>query len=147
MEWKRQVETLDILDRIVALLLALADLAERAAGVSVARRRLVLDMMRSGEAATRDAFRAPVSPMAARLALPGQVPQDGPEDALALAASLRALAFVVHAIAAPQRRLASLLAGDAGDRISRGGRHRGRLAFHRRLTATARPPAQIPDTS
>ena len=150
MEWKGQIGTAqDVLDRIVALLLAIADLAERAARAPDARRRVVLGIIRSGEAPARDAFRA-----SARATADRQVPPagtvafsgDAPEDALALATSLRALALIVRAIAALQRRLSSLLGGDCNTNGRREPRH-FRSAFPYRLPAAAFPPAQRLDTS
>lgn len=100
MGWKGQIaDTQDMLGRIVALLLALADLAERAAGAPDARRRLALAILRSGKTVTRDAFC--VAHVAHGRAGPaGQIAGDSPEDALALAASLRALALFLAATAA-----------------------------------------------
>lgn len=147
MGWRVQMAMKgDVLDRIVWLLLALADLAECAAGASEARRRMLLSILRPGETAARDAFATPppdaaVSAMpAAPIALSG----DRPEDAIALAMSLRALALIVRALASPRRRLSSLLAGET----------RPRSVFHpacrarvQRFAAAAFPPAQRLDTS
>ncbi|MDP3896983.1 MAG: hypothetical protein Q8Q62_09935 [Mesorhizobium sp.] len=119
MDWTRQIETTqDLLDRIVALLLSLADLAEYAAGAPDARRRLALAIIRTGESVTRDAFcvsgsapRLPARMAADGRAVPtpaGSTPGDGPEDALALAMSLRTLALLVAVMARHDRRLMAL---------------------------------------
>ena len=150
--WGRQIELTQevMLDRIVALLFAIADLAELAAGAPEARRCLVLSFIRNGEAVSRDAFgvraRHPADGRgnsAATLGLTG----DGPEDALALAMSLRALALIVRAISASKRRLSCLTAAEVGDgssdRRPRHPRHRSA----RCLPDTASPPTERLDTS
>ncbi|MDP3899149.1 MAG: hypothetical protein Q8Q62_20945 [Mesorhizobium sp.] len=155
MDRTRQIATTqDLLDRIVALLLSLADLAERAAGAPDARRRLALAIIRTGEAVTRDAFC--VSGSAPRLgmvadgrAVPtpaGSTPGDGPEDALALAAALRALAFLVAVMARHHRRLMALTTGQ-GRAMSideNSLRGHGDIPY---LPAAAVPPLQWHDTS
>lgn len=140
----------DMLARIVVLLLAIADLAERAAGASDARRRLVLDILRSGEAAARDAFIVSGHASAERRRPPADtriLPGDGPEDAMALAASLRALALIVRAMAALHGRLALLPLGEARDGRRGGGLSHRLDTFIRRFADTALPPAPCLDTS
>lgn len=138
----------NVLERIVVLLLALADLAERAAAAPDARRRLVLAILRHGETVASEAFGSAAACAASDSdeAGPGTIADsgDGPEDAMALAASLRALALIVRAMTAPQR-LSLLLAGAARDRIShRGSDHR---QFARCFATAAFPPAPRLDTS
>ncbi|MDP3897168.1 MAG: hypothetical protein Q8Q62_10885 [Mesorhizobium sp.] len=117
MDWERRMEmTGDMLDRIVVLLLAIADLAERAAGASEARRCLVLRILRTGEAVARDFVRAPDA--AGWTCAPGaSVPRAGhePEDAMALALSLRTLALLLRSFCAKARRRSFPATGNARD--------------------------------
>jgi HAMP domain-containing protein len=85
MEWKQAIrEERAALGRIVALLIALAGLAERAAGRSAIVRALVLGFLRRAEIVAREFVDGDLT------SIP---PADGtPADALRLAASLRALA-------------------------------------------------------
>ncbi len=139
----------DVLDRIVALLLALADLAERAAGVSEARRRMVLAIIRGGQMAAQDAFCVSAHAAPDRRVTPGVVtdcPRDSAEDAMALAASLRLLALIVQIMAAAQRRLALLPRFGARDRNGRGS-DRHRLPSLRPCAPAAFPRARLLDTS
>lgn len=94
MDWNRQMATTeDMLDGIVALLLAIAELAERAAGAPDAVRHLVLAIIRQGDAVARDFVRTPDrAPADAELAAP--IHSSSAEDAMALAGSLRALALL-----------------------------------------------------
>ncbi len=83
----------DVLERIVVLLFALANLADLAAGVPFSRRRRVLGILGRGEAEAR-AFLFGMAPGA-------PVPADAPEDAgdaARLAIRLRALALVLCAM-------------------------------------------------
>ena len=94
MDWRMQIAmTEEWLDRVVLLLLSLAEIATRAASAPDAQRRLTLAILRHGEAAARDAFGV----------IPAAANGTDPEDALALALSLRALAYVVRIIAARMR--------------------------------------------
>ncbi len=89
-DWSREV-----LERIVALLFALADLADLAAGAPFLRRRRVLGILGHGEAEAR-AFVIGV-------AFGETAPADAPEsacDAARLAASFRALALALCAMLA-----------------------------------------------
>jgi hypothetical protein len=123
----------DMLERTVALLFALANLADLAAGASFLRRRQALGILSYGEAEAR-AFvigistGAPVSADALEQA----------HDAARLVASFRALALLLCAMLA--RRFAFALPGMAGPRADRSS-HRisGRMGRH------AAPSA--PDTS
>ncbi|MDP3895223.1 MAG: hypothetical protein Q8Q62_00965 [Mesorhizobium sp.] len=124
MDWKGQIEmTGDLLDRIVALLLAIADLAERAAGAPEARRRLALDFIRRAEtvaggfvSASSRAF--PNTERAPTTTASGDGRGDTPEDAIALALSLRMLALLLRCITGQMRRLAGLApGGGAGETI------------------------------
>jgi hypothetical protein len=102
----------DVLERIVALLFALASLADLAAGVSFHRRRQVLQILSFGEAEAR-AFLTGVSTGA-------PVPDDALEtanDAARLAARLRALALLLCALLANAALFA--LPGAAGAQADR----------------------------
>lgn len=139
MDWKGQMAmTGDMLDRIVVLLLAIADLAERAAGAPEARRRLVLAIIRSGDAVARDFVRAPAAGDWQR-APASTVPCSGqdPEDPMALAMSLRALALILRSLGARIRRLSSLATGEVWQRA----------AYILRFADMAFLPAQRLDTS
>lgn len=94
---------LDMLDRIVALLLALAGLAERAAGASPAARCLALWPLSLADAVARAYVAGLPFGSAARACRPGAAGCD-PADALNLALSLRMLAFTLQGIAARLRR-------------------------------------------
>jgi hypothetical protein len=84
-DWSR-----DVLERIVALLFSLADLADRAAGAPFLRRRQVLGIVSHGEAEARAFFIGMVcdTPVAA-----DALEQTG--DAACLAIRLRALALLL----------------------------------------------------
>jgi hypothetical protein len=89
MDWNDALEEeREALGRIVALLCALAVLAERAAGRSPLVRSLVLWLLRRAEAVARD-FVEGDAPCEAMPVVPAGT---GPADAMRLAASLRALA-------------------------------------------------------
>ena len=95
MDWRMQIAmTEEWLDRVVLLLLSLAGIAERAAFAPDAQRRLTLAILRHGESAARDAFGV----------IPAEAEGTDPADALALAMSLRALAYVVRMMARQMRR-------------------------------------------
>ena len=109
------------LRRIVAVLLSLAGLLDRAAGRSRAVCLLVVWLLRPGEAIAWD-YLDGLAPGAARLAAPEPLPPDAPEsyygvaEALRLAASFRALAAALAAFvdacsaawqAAPSSRLSA----------------------------------------
>ncbi len=82
--------------RLVALLLALAGLAERSAGRSQAVQRLVTWLLRHGEAVARDHVLA-LTGRAAFGPEPTMLPHSGTAEALRLAASFRALAAALSA--------------------------------------------------
>jgi hypothetical protein len=91
MDWRLAMEQRAALKRIVALLFALADLAELACSRSPAARRFVLWLLRHAETVARDFITgAPETP-------PASMPVDPAgrwrADALHLAASFRALAW------------------------------------------------------
>jgi hypothetical protein len=97
----------DVLERIVALLFALANLADLAADAPFLRRRKVLGILSHGEAEAR-AFLFGGAP----------IPADAPEstgDAARLAVRLRALALVLCALLAQPLALP----GTAGPRVGR----------------------------
>jgi hypothetical protein len=100
--WDRKANwNRDVLERIVALLFALANLADLAAGAPYLRRRQVLEILSHGEAEAW-AFVMGLPPGAA-------VPVDEPEsacDAERLAASFRALALALCAMLAHAKQFA-----------------------------------------
>jgi hypothetical protein len=106
-DWDRQADwSGDVLERIVALLFALANLADLAAGAPFLRRRQVLGILSHGEAEAR-AFLFGGAP----------IPIDAPGeagDAERLAIRLRALALVLCALLAQAARFA--LPGESGSR-------------------------------
>jgi hypothetical protein len=109
-DWDRNANSnRDVLERIVALLFALANLAELAAGLPFLRRRQALEILSCGEVEAR-AF-------VTGMVLGGPVPADMPErvGASRLAASFRALALLLCALLA--RPFA--LRGAAGLRVDR----------------------------
>lgn len=148
MDWKRAwQEERAALMRIAALLHALARLADCAAGRSAGVRAFVLWLLRHAGAVARDfvagqgtdglAFPLGADPFGADsfgaddpgpAALIGWQPGHRPKDAARLAASLRALAWQVEALAA-------LLSCHGEGRAGRAGRLR-----ERRLPAACRAP-------
>jgi hypothetical protein len=121
-DWNR-----DVLERIVALLFALANLADLAAGASFLRRRQVLEILSHGEAEAR-AFLVGISTGApASTDPPGSV-----GDAACLAARLRMLALLLCALLAQP----FALPGAAGPRACRESRQISGPAV-RRLDAPA----------
>lgn len=93
----------NVLERIAALLFALAGLAEMAGVLAPRRRALVLGILARGEAAARAFLMAPDAPFRddalSRAPDPADVPAE-PCYASQLAARLRALALVFAALAA-----------------------------------------------
>ena len=94
----------EMLRRIAAMLLALASLAERAAGRSRPVRWLVFWALHRAEAAA-SAFVAETDPLAP-IAYPALQPGDGHHEAIRLAESFRALAAALLALAHQAQRLA-----------------------------------------
>ncbi|MEO4000563.1 hypothetical protein [Mesorhizobium sp. CAU 1732] len=111
MDWKRAVEEeRAALGRIVAMLCALAVLAERASGRSPAVRSLVLWFLRQAEAVAREFVAGgPDTPGASIPIVPAGA---GPADAVRLAISLRALAGLLDRQA---RRLSAVCRRIGGD--------------------------------
>ena len=81
----------DVLGRIVALLFSLADLADIAAGLSAPRRRYLLGILSVAEAEAHDFLIGASTPVSAG-------GQDTADDALRLAARLRAVAMLRMAL-------------------------------------------------
>jgi len=81
----------DVLGRIVALLFSLADLADIAAGLPVHRRRYLLGVLSVAEAEAHGFLIGAGAPVSAG-------GQDTADDALRLAARLRALALLLMAL-------------------------------------------------
>ena len=101
LEWNRTVERdRDVLERILALLLALAALADRAAGLSAVRRLHVLAILGCGEAKARSLIVAMASGTPAE-ATAASIPAAG--DAARLAASFRMLALALDTLLAQAR--------------------------------------------
>ena len=125
MGWTRQVVVAaEMLDGIVALLLSLANIAERAAYVSQAKRRTVLAIIRHAEGFTCYAFNTaeyPATDGQASTAIPEGHAGDTPEDAMALALSLRFLALLVRSMAMPQCRVALAFKVRGAGGICKGG--------------------------
>jgi hypothetical protein len=144
MDWNAQTgKELRTLDRIVAMLLALAGLAERAAGAPYPVRWLVLWFLRRAEAVVTD-FVAGSACVAARgqwLLAPVTVRQgSSPADAIDLALSLSRLAFAVAAMVTQIRRQAFLHRGQSsGASLDRGPRQRVPGAFGMTVPQVARP--------
>jgi len=110
----------DMLDRIVTLLLALAGLAERAAGAPAPVRCVVLWLLRRADAVAAEFVADLAFDAAGRLEIASSDHHGcDPADALALALSLRTLALTLQAIA-EQMRLSSLHpnSSDDSDRIA-----------------------------
>lgn len=119
-DWNR-----DVLERIVALLFALAGLADRAAGASFLRRRQVLGILRHGEAEARAFLFGAGAPVPADA-------QEGAGDAARLAIRLRALALVLCAMLSQAATFAP-----PGAAVPRAGREKTDRPADRR----AAPPA------
>ena len=84
----------NVLSHIVALLFALADMADLAAVLSPRMRRILLDILRPGEAAGR---RLVTRSDVGQADVPGHGEGYDPDDARRLAISLRALAMALQA--------------------------------------------------
>ena len=126
MDWNAQIgRELRELDRIVATLLALAGLAERAAGAPLPVRWLVLWFIRRGEAVAAE-FVAGSACVAARgqwLLAPVAVRHgSSPADAIDLALSLSRLAAAVAVMITQIRRQAFLHRGQTSGGKSLGAR-------------------------
>ncbi|MDP3895825.1 MAG: hypothetical protein Q8Q62_04040, partial [Mesorhizobium sp.] len=154
MHWKKQIATSkNLLDRIVVLLLAIADLAERAADAPEARRRLALAFIRHTETVAVGFIRASLQGSPTTQAAPAFAsasddgPRSTPEDAITLALSLRALAFVLRSMTGRMRRLSRLLTGEPGQTMGDGMLRHRRHQATRRFPDTPFPPARRLDTS
>ncbi len=134
---------------IVSTLLALAALAEKAAGDTPWVRFCVLWAARQADLIARDYVAGSTWNTAGRLwspALPNVPCGTDPADALDIAVSLRALAVVINGMAAYLRRLALLHPGEAG-RNHGGNATDGLDAFLCRLGQAMFPPIELRDTS
>jgi len=144
MDWNAQIgRELRELDRIVAMLMALAGLAERAAGAPLPVRWLVLWFLRRAQAIAMD-FVAGSACVAARgqwLLVPVTVRQGSSSaDAIDLALSLSRLAGAVAVMVTQVRRQAFLHRGQPSDRsLDRGIRHGIPGAFSMTVAQLARP--------
>jgi len=111
MDWNTEIERhREMLQRIVALLFALADLADRASGRSFRVRCEVLFILSHGEAVAREFIleqaQASGTPIL-YLPAPAYVDGDSADDAMQLAAHLRTLAAIlayIWAQALPAKR-------------------------------------------
>ena len=137
-----------VLASIVARLFSLADLAEDAALRSPWVRWCVLWAAWQANALLRDYVEGRAGNMAARHWSPVPMPAgfgSHPDDANDLAASLRALALMMRAIAAQVSRVAFLQRGQACDEAgNEGGMQHGILC---RLADTVLSPVEPRDTS
>ena len=119
MSWKAKTgREQDVLVSIVSTLLALAALAEKAAGDTPWVRFCVLLAARQADLIARDYVAGSTWNNAGRLwspALPMVRYGSEPADALDLAASLRALAMVISGMAAYLRRVSVWRQGDVSD--------------------------------
>lgn len=150
MRWKgRTGRRQEVLYSIVSTLLALAALAEKAAGDTPWVRFCVLWAARHADLIARDYVAGSTWNTAGRLwspALPNVTCGTDPADALDIAVSLRALAVVINGMAAYLRRLALLHPGEAGR--NHGGKATDGLdAFLCRLGQAMFPPIELRDTS
>ena len=129
----------DVLERVLALLLLMAGLADHAAGLSARRRLQVLAILACGESGARGFFTGPAgAPVEGDIALRDFA---SARDAERLAAGFRVLALVLAAMVAQVRRPAS-----AGG----GGRQTVLLIAHSRPAGPTSPPVRTlpaPDTS
>lgn len=112
MDWGLGLEAERAMQRIVALLFALADLAERAAGRSRPVRRLVLWILLPAETVARELVTGPaVLPPVRRAG-------DSPADAMRLASSLRLLAAAFRDLSHQTLICANDTSGSAGGRAA-----------------------------
>ena len=127
----------DVLERVLALLLLMAGLADHAAGLSARRRLQVLAILACGESGARGFFTGPAgAPVEGDIALRDFA---SARDAERLAAGFRVLALVLGAMLAQVRRPASA-----------GGRQTVLLIAQRRPAGPTRLPLRAlpaPDTS
>ena len=127
----------DVLERVLALLLLMAGLADHAAGLSARRRLQVLAILACGESGARGFFTGPAgAPVERDLALRDVA---SVRDAERLAAGFRVLALVLGAMLAQVRRPASA-----------GSRQTVLLIAHCRPAGSTRLPLRAlpaPDTS
>jgi hypothetical protein len=124
MDWTAETD-LNFLKRVIALLLGLATLADRAASRPFAVRCRVLDILREGEAAAHAALcdfpndrGVPALPRAAATAT--SLDGDNPSDAAQLALRLRALALVWASLLAWCQRIVHRRKHDGIDRLCSG---------------------------
>ena len=124
-DWTAQVETnRNVLERMVALLLALADLADRAAGAPYPVRLQVLWALRQADVVAREF----VAGSACNAAVWQEPPTSttvchglDPADFINLAVSLRMLALMVSNMATKAGRLSRLSCGTIKRRYRAGG--------------------------
>ncbi|SMH32165.1 hypothetical protein [Mesorhizobium australicum] len=135
----------EVLGRIVARLISLAGLAEQAAGRSPWVRWQVLWALWHADAEVRNHFAHAGRNGTGRLWPPLPILRYGtaPADALDLAASLRALALIVQAMATQLGRLAFLLF----DRTSGDGDLSHLAGLMQRRATAAVSPVELRDTS
>lgn len=134
--------THEALRRIAVLLLALAALAERAAGCAAPVRCLVLWFLRPAAAAA-SALAAEAAPL-----VPVGRPGNDPDDAAGLALKFRALAIVFfalsHRVLRLVRRRAARQPDPARPACSDPDRRPGSIAAHRPRAPPTRSPARLP---
>ena len=149
MNWKAKTgREREVLVSIVSTLLALAALAEQAAGQSPWVRWCVLWAARQADLITRDFVAGSAWNPAGRQWSPALTTVrygTEPADAIDIAASLRALAVIVSGMAAHLPRVLFWQQGQAsGERSLDGRPHRDRL---QRLADAASSPPELRDTS
>lgn len=144
MDWKRAIEEeRAALGRVVALLCALAVLAERAAGRSPVVRSLVLWFLRQAEAVACDFVAGDAATASMPIAPSGNAPLDAARLAISLRALARQLDRQARLLPAMCRRIGDDPAAPPSGRMPA---LRDALASLSRLAAFA-PGAPAPDTS
>lgn len=133
LEWTRRLNR-NRLERIVALLLALAVLAERAAGLTGPRRRSALGILGYAEAEAR-AFVIAMAQESGTPAEPAAEMAPAHGQAERLAAGFRALALILGAMLSLARRFARSLPKEAGLRVGPPEHKSAELKQFRRVAA------------
>nr|WP_295468292.1 hypothetical protein [Mesorhizobium sp.] len=150
MAWKAKTgRRQDVLVSIVSTLLALAALAEKAAGDTPWVRFCVLWAARQADLIARDYVAGSTWNTAGRLwspAVPNVRYGTDPTDALDLAASLRALAMMIQSMAAYLRRV-SIWRQERGESSHDGKLIDGLDTVVQNLREGAFPPVELRDTS
>ena len=151
MGWKAETgREQEWLNGIIARLLSLAELAERAAERSPWVRWLALWSLWRAHAVVTDFIAGSTLNPAGRHWSPAMMPRrygTDPADAIDLAVSLRALALIVRDMAAQIRRLSFLQLDQTSGRNHDGGPTHGLDKIILRLRTATLSPAELCDTS